>query len=208
MPRPKTLSDREVLEAALRLLHGTGPEALTFAGVSAACGLSSATLVQRFKSKAKLKQATLLHAWDGLDRKTAELSAAAPKTPLGAIGLLVALSEDYGGIESYAEGLLVLREDLRDPVLRARGAAWKVALSRALDACFADVAHAPRGIGLLMASQWQGSLLWWGFDPKGRVEDYVEEGLRDFVSVIVTEAPSPGANTGKGRRRTGRGRRG
>ena len=51
--------------------------------------------------------------------------------------MLVALSGDYGGIEAYAEGLLVLREDLRDPVLRARGAAWKKALSKALDDCFA-----------------------------------------------------------------------
>ena len=98
-----------------------------------------------------------------------------PKTPAGAIELLVALSRDYGGIETYAEGLLVLREDLRDPVLRARGAAWKAALSQALDACFADSANAPPGIGLLMASQWQGSLLWWGFDPQGKIEAFVEK---------------------------------
>ena len=77
--------------------------------------------MQRFKSKAGLVQSTLLHAWDRLDEKTAALAAAVPKTPEGAIELLVALSRDYGGIEAYAEGLLVLREDLRDPVLRARG---------------------------------------------------------------------------------------
>lgn len=41
----------------------------------------------------------------------------------GAIALLVGRSGAYGGIESYANGLLVLREDFRDPVLRARGAA-------------------------------------------------------------------------------------
>jgi hypothetical protein len=75
-----------------------------------------------------------------------------PKTAAGAIDLLLALSRDYGGIESYANGLLVLCEDLRDPALRARGAAWKAALSRALDDCFAAVPHAPPGIGLLMAS--------------------------------------------------------
>ena len=64
MPRPKTLSDQDVLEAAHGLMHEHGPEALTFASLAQACGLSAATLVQRFKSKAGLKQSTLLHAWD------------------------------------------------------------------------------------------------------------------------------------------------
>src|SRR5262245_16047496 len=117
MPRPKTLPDAEVLDAAHRLMHEHGPEALTFAGLAEACGLSAATLVQRFGSKAGLKQAVLLHAWDGLDAKTARLAASVPKTPAGAVELLVGLSKDYGGIEAYAEGLLVLREDLRDPAL-------------------------------------------------------------------------------------------
>src|SRR5690348_16038449 len=125
MPRPKTLSDEEVLKAAHRLIHARGPEDLTFARLGRECGLSAATLVQRFASKAGLIQATLLHAWDGLDAKTASLAARVPKTQAGAIALLVGLSRNYGGIEAYANGLLVLREDLRDPALRARGAAWK-----------------------------------------------------------------------------------
>jgi len=191
MPRRKTLSDEEVLVAASRLLHEHGPDALTFESLGRACGLSPATLVQRFGTKARLKQATLLHAWDGLDARTAALAASTPKTPEGAVALLVGLS-DYGGIETYAEGLLVLREDLRDPVLRARGAAWKAALSSALDARFAGVASAPQGVGLLMASQWQGSLLWWGFDPQGRVEDFVEAALRGFVSAVLAEPAEAG----------------
>jgi AcrR family transcriptional regulator len=202
------LPDAEVFEAALGLLHRAGPAALTFASLAAACGLSAATLVQRFENKARLKQATLLHAWDRLDRKTAELAMAAPKTPRGAIALLVALSKDYGGIESYAEGLLVLREDLRDPILRARGAAWKSALSRALDECFADAPDAPAGIGMLMASQWQGSLLWWGFDPKGRVEDYVGKSLRHFVAAFAAELRLPATDMGKRRGKAARRRRG
>jgi AcrR family transcriptional regulator len=190
MPRPKILSDAEVLKAAHRLIHEEGPEALTFARMAGACGLSAATLVQRFKSKAGLIQSTLLQAWDGLDEKTARLAATMPKTPAGAIRLLVGLSRNYGGIESYANGLLVLREDIRDPQLRARGAAWKRALSRALDDCFSQVPHAPPGIGLLMATQWQGSLLWWSFDPRGKVERYVEDSLKRFVAAIVTARPA------------------
>ena len=54
MPRPKILPDADVLKAAHRLLHEHGPEALTFERLGRACGLSAATLVQRFGSKAGL----------------------------------------------------------------------------------------------------------------------------------------------------------
>lgn len=185
MPRKKTLPDRDVLEAALEIIHRDGPEALTFAALAKTSGLSGATLVQRFGGKDRLKQASLLHAWDRLDEKTARLSEEMPKTPEGAVALLVALSGSYGGIEAYAEGLLVLREDFRDPVLRTRGAAWKAALCSALDTCFARTAGAPQDIGLLMASHWQGSLLWWGFAPKQSVQDFVADSLRRFVAAVV-----------------------
>ena len=191
MPRQKTLSDHDVLATALRLMHERGPEALTFAALAEASGLSGATLVQRFGTKAALRQAALLHAWDRLDGKTATLAAKAPRTPAGAVRLLVGLSQDYGGIEAYAEGLLVLREDLRDPALRARGAAWRDVLSTALDRCFAAVPHAPKGIGLMLAAQWQGSLLWWGFEPREPVGRYVEKSLKRFVAAIVAAGKPP-----------------
>jgi AcrR family transcriptional regulator len=185
MPRPKTRSNEQVLEAALALMHARGPEALTFASLSQASGLSAATLVQRFKDKPGLRHSALLHAWNRLDERTDRLAASVPRTPDGAITLLVGLSQQYGGIESYAEGLLILREDLRDPVLRSRGASWKKTLSRVLDDCFSDIPYAPKGIGLLLAAQWQGALLWWSFDPQQRVEDFAEESLARFVAAVL-----------------------
>jgi AcrR family transcriptional regulator len=185
MPRPKTRSDEDVLDAANKLMHERGPEALTFENVAKVSGLSAATLVQRFESKAGLKQRTLLRAWDLLDERTERAVNSVPRTPAGAVELLVALSRDYGSIETYAEGLLILREDLRDPVLRARGAAWQAVLSSALDACFAEVRNAPPGIGLLLAAQWQGALLWWSFDPREPVEKFVEASLSGFVAAVI-----------------------
>ncbi|MET4687065.1 TetR family transcriptional regulator [Sinorhizobium fredii] len=187
MPRPKTLPNVEVLDAALGIMRKVGPEGLTFAALSAVCGLSASTLVQRFETKSGLIQAALLQAWDRLDRLTAELAANAPKTPAGAVALLAGLSGDYGGIESYADDLLILREDLRDPLLRARGAAWRDVLSTALEDRFAGVPAAPTGIGLMMAAQWQGALLWWSFDPCVPVTDFVEESLERFVATFAAE---------------------
>jgi AcrR family transcriptional regulator len=192
MPRKKTLSDEDVLATAHRLMHEAGPEALTFDRLAKASGLSPATLVQRFKTKAGLKRATLMQAWDQLDGKTTSLAENLPKTPEGAIAMLVALSGSYGGIEAYAEGLMVLREDFRDPDLRARGAAWKEALSTALDERFVDIPGAPRDIGLLLATHWQGSLLWWGFDPKEEIGAYVGKALERFVESIAPAGAKAG----------------
>lgn len=181
MPRPKTQADAEVLAAAHRLIHAKGPDALTFAVLARATGLSASTLVQRFASKAGLMRATLHYAWDRLDERTLQLAEATPSTPEGAVALLTELSHAYGDIEAYAEGLLVLREDLRDPELRARGAAWKATLSEILDR---RLGGRPAGLGLMMAAQWQGALLWWSFKPEGAVEAFVENQLRRFVAVL------------------------
>ncbi|CDZ43159.1 TetR/AcrR family transcriptional regulator [Neorhizobium galegae] len=185
MARPKTMPDRNVLAAALKVMHEKGPEALTFASLAAACGLSASTLVQRFKNKEELARAALLFAWDDLDAKTEAAITAAPRTPEGAVDILVALSGDYGGIEAYAEGLLMLREDFRDPRLRARGSAWGAVISTAITACFAATRGTPDNIGMLMASQWQGCLLWWGFNPAGPIDAHVRRSLEEFVAAVL-----------------------
>lgn len=181
MPRPKTLPNEDVLDAALAIMRRQGPDGLTFAALAADCGLSASTLVQRFENKQQLIQAALLQAWDRLDRLTLDLASSMPNTPEGAIALMVGLSGDYGGIETYADDLRILREDLRDPALRARGAAWRDVLCRAIEMRFAGIPAAPPGIGLMMASQWQGALLWWSFDPRVPVQQFVAESLTRFV---------------------------
>ncbi len=178
------MPDHAVLDAALALMHELGPDALTFARLSQACGLSAATLVQRFRTMTELRQRALLHAWDHLDETTAGLAADMPPTPTGAVEILVALSAGFHGAEAYANGLLLLREDFRDPALRARGVAWHAALSQALEHCFAGTPGAPSGMGRLMAAQWQGTLTWWAFDPRDAVTDHVRDEMRRFVAAM------------------------
>lgn len=184
MPRPKTQTDDQVLDAALALVREDGLDSLTFAALARRCGLSAATLVQRFINKTTLAQRTLLHAWDELDALTGELASATPRTPAGAVELLVGLSGDFGCIESYGEGLLLLREDVRDPVLRARGAAWEEALTAALEERFATAPSAPPGIGYALAAYWQGSLTWWAFRADQPLRDYLTGKLNAFMTML------------------------
>lgn len=184
MSRTKTLSDEAVLELALSLIHHSGPERLTFASLASATGLSGATLVQRFRNKAELQQKALLYAWDVLDKRSADLVSRMEKSPAGACRLLVDLSKDYGDSKAYAQGLLLLREDMLDPVLRMRGIQWKNFLTSALDACFTDELRSSANIGSLVATYWQGALLWWAFDPVIPVDTYVDMAMREFIGAL------------------------
>jgi AcrR family transcriptional regulator len=197
MPRPKTRSDEQVLDAALALVHDVGTERLTFAALADRCGLSAATLVQRFGTKAALTQRALLQAWDHLDALTAELARATPKTPDGSVELLLALSRQYGDVSTYRGGLLVLHEDLRDPVLRRRGTAWEEVLTTALDECFVAVPDAPPRIGHALAAHWQGAMTWWAFQATRPLTDYLRDSLVEILGMLV---PSLGTGAGAGAR--------
>jgi AcrR family transcriptional regulator len=174
-----------VLDAALAIVHSGGVDRLTFAALADRCGLSAATLVQRFGTKPALTQRTLLHAWGKLRERTLELASSVPKTPDGAVELLVGLSHYEGTVEDFAEGLLVLREDLRDPVLRSQGTAWEATLTAALGECFASAPGAPGGIGFALAAHWQGALIWWAFGAQRSLDDYLRESLRALISMLL-----------------------
>ncbi len=187
MPRPRSISDQIVLDQALVLMRRAGPKGVSFAALAQEIGLSPATLVQRFASKAGLLGATLAHAWAALEARTAAAATAVPRTPAGAVDLLVGLSGGYGDGDDYADGLLVLREDLIDPELRQRGAAWFETIAAHLGACLAD-ADGPRpDLGRLMAAQWQGAVLLAGFDRRMPVAETVAQGLRAWCAAIGRE---------------------
>jgi AcrR family transcriptional regulator len=173
-----------LLDGALAVMQRGGPEAVTFQSVATETGLAAPTLVQRFGSKQKLKRAALVRAWDLLDIETAKADRAAPPTPSGAIAMLVALSGDFDDGDDYAEGLLALREDFRDPALRRRGTKWGETLAVALGRRLGDRAGPRPDLGRLMAAVWQGTTLWWGFSRRGPLKKAVAAALTEWCGAI------------------------
>ncbi|WP_207481552.1 TetR/AcrR family transcriptional regulator [Arenibaculum pallidiluteum] len=177
MGRRRTIPDDVALAAVLDLVRRVGPEGVTFAAAAVETGLSGATLVQRYGSRDGMVRAAILLAWDALDARTAELDGTAAPTPRGAVEMLVGLSHGYADADSFADGLLLLREDLRDPVLRQRGAIWGAALERALDRRLDPEGRRGFPLGRMMMAQWQGIVLWWGFEQVRPVEEEVARAL-------------------------------
>lgn len=173
MARRRSIADADLLDAALALMAANGPDAVTFASVSAATGLAPATLVQRFGSKPALVKAALVRAWDLLDAQTEKMADETEATPAGALALLVALSGDYPEGDAYADQLMILREDLRDPDLRNRGRQWRERLCAILAPRLAGRQRPGEDAARELTALWQGAVLWWGFERDGTAESYV-----------------------------------
>jgi AcrR family transcriptional regulator len=157
-----------------------GPAGLTFGKAAEAVGLAAATLVQRFGTRAGMVEAILLRAWDRLDEQTAIADAGASPDCAGAIELLLRLTNPDVAEDNFTNGLLLLREDIRNPVLRARGAEWGARLARALGRRLCDDAGRATQLGWQMASLWQGTLVWWAFRRDAEPDVKVREALEDW----------------------------
>ncbi|TRA99037.1 MULTISPECIES: TetR/AcrR family transcriptional regulator [Rhizobium/Agrobacterium group] len=184
MPRHKLISDEKALDALLPLMLQTGPDGMTFAAAAKACGLSAATLVQRYGKREDLVEAVLLRAWDRLQAETAAADAEEPLTPEGAISLLLRLMPSYAAEQNASDGLLLLREDIRNPSLRARGALWGKTLARALGRRItADDRNAER-LGWQMAAVWQGAHTWWAFTRGEDAGSAIHKALEEWVEMV------------------------
>lgn len=181
MARRRSIADADLLDAALALMTTEGPDAITFAAMSAATGLAPATLVQRFGSKPALVKAALVRAWDLLDARTEEIADKTEATPAGALALLVALSGDYPEGDAYADQLMILREDLRDPDLRMRGRQWRERLCAILAPRLAGRRGPDEDAARELTALWQGAVIWWGFERDGTAESYVAAILGNWL---------------------------
>lgn len=161
-----------------------GPSGLSFAKAAGATGLAPATLVQRFGTRARMVEAILLRAWDQLDEATAAADAEASFDPAGAIELLLRLTDSGFAEYDFTDGLLLLREDIRNPVLRARGAEWGAHLANALGRRLCDDAYRANQLGWQMASLWQGTLVWWAFRQDTAPDIKVSESLEDWCRSV------------------------
>ncbi len=182
MARHKTISDEQLLDRLFDALIELGPDRLSFARAAKACGLSASTLVQRYGDREAMVQATLMRAWDRLVALTEAADSAEPLTQAGAINLLMRLTTPETAERDATAGLLLLREDILNPTLRARGAAWGHQLAEALGRRLSDDPQEGRRLGWQLASLWQGAHLWWAFTREEPADQAIRRALEAWSS--------------------------
>lgn len=181
MPRQRTVPDATLADAALVVVREGGPAALTFGALATRVDLAASTLVQRFGTKRGLLRAALLRAWDHLDAATATAATRTTRDAAGVVELLVELSGHYEPDDDFADQLLVLREDLRDPVLRDRGRVWIAALVDTIEDRLDAAPGGGAGLGPVVVANWQGALTLWGFQRDRALPDAVRASLESLL---------------------------
>lgn len=120
-PRPRTVDDSTILEAAVTVLGRIGPDRLTLADVGEEAGLSAATLVQRFGSKRDLMLSVLKFATEGFDGRF-ESAISDNSSPLESIFVAAVERAPLGEPGALAHMLAFYLSDLGDPDFRALAA--------------------------------------------------------------------------------------
>ena len=179
MPRPRTIDDDAVLDAAAKLIGRVGPAKLTLAHVAAESGLAPATLLQRFGSKRGLLLAVA--------RRPArfgpvfDAARAGEPTRLGAlVAALVALTRPVRTPETLANSIAFLQLDLADPEFRAETLAFFAGLREQVEALLREAAARgelavadPAALASTLVTTYNGALITWAVLRDGTLEDWM-----------------------------------
>ena len=183
-PRPRTVTDADIIQAAAKVIVKIGPARLTLAHVGRASGLSPGALVKRFGSKRGLLLAMSRQAMESVDACFAAVRTAHP-APLDAfVAAALEMTRYVQTPEEVANHLAFLQIDLSDPDFYALmkensgsiEAGYRALLDEAvkagdLERC--DTARLARAVSALVS----GSLLGWAIDRRGTAEASVRADL-------------------------------
>ncbi len=186
-PRPRSISDEAILEAARRAVMRVGPMRLTLADVGREAGISPAALVKRFGSKRDLLLAVIAGGSEGLTEQFDQLTAS--PSPLAAVFAYAECMADLAASpEVLANNLAFLQMDLVDPEFRGHALrhsdgvrAWIRSRLRAAvsegELVDCDTARLARAVQALVG----GSLLQWAIDRRGRIRRRLREDVETLL---------------------------
>lgn len=204
-PRPRTITDEEILAATHRTMCRLGPVKLTLSEVAKEARLSPATLVQRFGSKRRLLLAVATSAVDYVDECFVALRAQRSSPLAALIEAATEMARHTTSPEELANSLAYLQIDVGDPDFRKP----MLEMSRKtiegyrslLDAAVAagelrpcDTQRLARAVSALSG----GSLINWGVFQKGQAKTWVRADLETLLAPYVTR-PSTRAAAREGR---------
>jgi AcrR family transcriptional regulator len=200
-PRPRTVTDDEILEAAAHVIGRLGPTRFTLADVGERVGLSPATLLQRFGSKRGLMLALAEASAGSIEACYAQLRAghASPLEALFAAGTFMAGM--VASPDEVVNHLAFLQIDLSDPDFyrlmadssRQHHAGYRALLDEAVAAgelAPCDTDRLARAISALGG----GSLLAWAVERTGDAVSFVRRDLETLLAPYRTAPPPPPAS--------------
>jgi AcrR family transcriptional regulator len=193
VPRPRTVTDDEILAAAARAMSKVPPTQFTLADVAREVGLAPATLVQRFGSKRGLLLALSVQSAASMDA-CFDATRQAHTSPLEALlSAATEMARFSKTPEELANSIAYLQIDLSDPDFhrhiltgsRAAQRGYRALLDEAVSSgeltpC--DTERLARAVEAVAA----GSLIGWAIHRKGRADTWVRRDLETLLSPYRT----------------------
>lgn len=207
-PRPRTVEDEVILDAAVLVVSRVGAERMTLADVGSAVGLSAATLVQRFGSKRELMLALLKHAIGDINARF-DSAVAAHESPLDA--LFAAAGERPGPMKGpvpAANRFAFYMAQLDDPEFRAVAeqhsrsaiAGFKRLLDRAVEAGELSEGYTDTNqLADTIYSMTMGSLVTWTVLSEGSLKSKVHRDLDLLIRPFRRRPRKASASTSSAR---------
>ena len=188
-PRPRTVTDDDILAAAARAMSKVPPTRFTLAEVAREVGLAPATLVQRFGSKRGLLLALSAQAAASMDA-CFDAVRQAHASPLAALlDAATQMARFSATPEELANSIAYLQIDLSDPDFHAHilegSRATQRGYRRLLDDAVkarelvpCDTDRLARAVEAVAA----GSLIGWAIHRKGKAEAWVRKDVETLVT--------------------------
>ncbi|WP_126976199.1 TetR/AcrR family transcriptional regulator [Frigidibacter oleivorans] len=181
MPRPKTVSDEEVLGAALDVMASNGM-IFTMADIARHVGLSRATLIQRFGDRDAILRRIAQQEVDATRSWLEELPIAEGTDALWKFLELIVRSMGEG--EGFSARVQIAAFESRDPVLRTLADQRYALVQRAIAARLPDTAERLETAKHLHAIIAGATMQWVVTDRSEGLSDFVLRRLRWAVDNI------------------------
>jgi AcrR family transcriptional regulator len=195
-PRPRKVTDEEILAAAYRAMSRLGPGELTLADIAAEAGVTAGAISQRFGSKRALLLA-LAEGAAGSAGEHFESLRAAHRSPLAALrAYATGMAHLAESPAALARNLAYLQIDISDPEFRAHLAAHARAtrsgLHDLLESAVAAGELRPgtnlKSLATTVEVVLHGSLLTWALYNEGDAASWI---LRQVNAVLSPHVAPP-----------------
>ena len=188
-PRPRTVSDDEILAATARAMSRVPPTRFTLAEVAQEVGLAPATLVQRFGSKRGLLLALSAQSALSMDACFAMVRETHASPLEALLTAATAMARFSATPEELANSIAYLHIDLSDAEFhkhilessRAMQRGYRALLDEAIEArelAPGDSERLARAVEAVAA----GSLIGWAIHRKGKAEAWVRKDLETLLA--------------------------
>lgn len=192
MPRPRSISNDQLLDTVLEVIQKIGPERFTLRDISNEVSLSPATLLQRFGSKAELLKQAILHAKDKLKENLSHIENSISDDPKEALVQWLISITPFSHRESFASHLSLLKQDILDDEMREQSKLHINLIHENIVAYLTQLTPRSSKSDLMkwskmIEAQWQGLLMQWVLGGEGELESCLREGLLLLLSYIASE---------------------